>query len=52
MRVKDIRPGSGSSSPTDLGVFAGAVYFSADDGTHGRELWKTDGTEAGTVLGL
>lgn len=41
-----------SSNPTGLVEFNGEVYFAADDGTSGRELWKTDGTDAGTVSTL
>ncbi len=47
--VKDINV-SGSSNPTDLTVVGNIVYFAADDGVHGIELWKSDGTAAGTKM--
>jgi ELWxxDGT repeat protein len=50
VRVKDINPGAGGSNLSRLlTVFNNVLYFSATDGTSGQELWKTDGTEAGTV---
>ena len=39
-----------SSSPADLTDVNGTLFFRADDGTNGSELWKSDGTLAGTVL--
>ena len=48
--LKDIRAGSGSSSPTQFTVMGDHLYFVATDGVHGKELWKSDGTTTGTVL--
>ena len=51
--VRDIREGEiGAISGViaQLTVFDGALYFLADDGSTGAELWKTDGTEVGTQL--
>lgn len=36
----DIVPGNNGSSPFGLTVFDGRLYFSADDGIVGRELWS------------
>jgi ELWxxDGT repeat protein len=33
-----------------LAGVGGTLFFTARDGTHGRELWKSDGTETGTAL--
>ena len=38
------------SDPSSLTGVGGTLFFTADDGIHGRELWKSDGTKAGTVL--
>jgi ELWxxDGT repeat protein len=50
--LKDIYPGINVSSPREMTVLGTNVFFSANDGINGRELWKTDGTPAGTTLYL
>jgi len=37
--VKDINSGSGWSSPIYLTAVGSTLYFKANDGTNGEELW-------------
>jgi ELWxxDGT repeat protein len=53
--VKDINPGSSGSAPAsplieDMANINGILFFTANDGVNGPELWKSDGSAAGTVL--
>jgi ELWxxDGT repeat protein len=36
----------------ELAVYRGKTYFAATDVEHGRELWVSDGTDAGTKLAV
>jgi ELWxxDGT repeat protein len=47
--VRDISPGPSSSKPYGLTVAGGVLFFRAFEETSGIELWKSDGSEAGTV---
>ena len=55
--VKDINPRSNELSGYSIGAFPegftavnGMLFFTANDGVRGRELWVTDGTEANTRI--
>ena len=56
--MRDIWPGRNSSIPNNLLGPSGAqltavgrtIYFGADDGRHGYELWRSNGTARGTRM--
>ncbi|MEP7129088.1 MAG: hypothetical protein ABI729_09485, partial [Chitinophagales bacterium] len=48
--LKDITPGDSNTDITELTVVGDLVFFIAPDGTNGFQLWKTDGTTAGTMV--
>lgn len=47
--LKQINPSFASGSPTNFATHNGITYFAAVSAA-GRELWRTDGTAAGTTL--
>jgi len=49
--VRDINESRNlDSCPRGLTALGDRLFFEADDGIHGRELWVTDGTPEGTSL--
>ncbi|HET7436135.1 MAG TPA: ELWxxDGT repeat protein [Thermoanaerobaculia bacterium] len=49
--VRDINSGSASSNASRfVELTPGVVVFTANDGANGTQLWRSDGTEAGTFL--
>ncbi len=42
--------GTADSAPTPLFQLGNESYFTAVDNVHGQEIWRTDGTAAGTEL--
>src|SRR6184192_1010689 len=47
--LKDINP-TGASNASNFVVAGNKLFFSANDGTHGAELWMTDGSPGGTKM--
>jgi ELWxxDGT repeat protein len=48
--VDDINPSFAGSGIHYFAQVGGELYFTANDGTHGVALWKTNGTSAGTAM--
>jgi ELWxxDGT repeat protein len=50
IQVKDINLRGANAYPVNLTNVNGTLFFTADDGSSGAELWRSDGSAAGTVL--
>ncbi len=51
-RISNISAGAGDSSPDSFVAFNGEMYFTANDGVNGREIWKTNGSSASIVANI
>jgi ELWxxDGT repeat protein len=48
--IQGVLPGRGGGVVPQLANDSGTLYFSADDGRHGHELWRSDGSRKGTRM--
>jgi ELWxxDGT repeat protein len=48
--VQDINPGAPDSAPASLVTVGSKLFFAAQNGVNGREVWTSDGTDAGTSM--
>jgi ELWxxDGT repeat protein len=48
--IKDIRSGPAGARAHRLVILGDRLFFAANDGIHGSELWSSDGTRTGTAM--
>src|SRR4051812_20286851 len=46
----DLKPGPSGAGPSEFTALGNSILFSANVGTAGYELWRSDGTAAGAAM--